>query len=843
MQKIINLNKRSVIAIALCMTFLFGYMPFTTDRAYAADGSITLKVGREIDYASYHTHYFYAGDKDSPVYCAQPQLAAPTSGKYSYSLIKPDSMLAKCLYYGYGGPGYAAYTDKQLSGKWDGTDDAYCLTHIIISIAYDKTTSAAVDPFYGLTDAWKSKAQSLYEYVKGLPDPPVNYRAYLIKVAGCQDILGSFNDTGSISLQKSSSNAAVTADNPNYSLEGAKYGVYYGSTLIGTITTDENGKGSLDNLLVGTYTVKEIEASEGYAIDVSGHNVSVKADQKTSVSVKEVPQSNPMDILLEKLDSETGKKAPQGAASLEGAEFKVEFFSEYSSSKMLKAKANGKADRTWTFRTDAEGKVKFTNDYLVSGDDFYYQSDGKTICLPLGKVVITETKAPEGYLINEEVFTAYITSDGDKESVKTYNKQSVPQQVKRGDLEFVKVSDGDLERLEGVPFTITSLTTGESHTVVTDRNGYVSTAASWNKHTHNTNAGKTSEDGIWFGTSDPDDSKGALIYDDYEIAEQRCKANENMSLLKVKVSVYKDSVTIPLGTMTNDRIEIETTAKDAASGTHFGKPDSKVTIIDTVEYKGLKKGETYKLTGTLMNKETGKPFMENGKAVTAEKTFKAQKSSGTVDVVFTVDGSLLKGKTTVVFEDLYQDDIKLATHADIEDEEQTVYYPEIGTTAKYDNGEKAGKAEKSVTIEDTVKYSGLEAGKEYKITGKLIDKSTGKPLKADGKEITSAKTFTADKASGEVVVSFTFDASEFASTEIVVFENLYMESAEIAVHADINDEGQTVSLESDNPASPKTGDDTAAFVFFALLIAAGASATALRAISRKKQLKEKKKEE
>ena len=172
--------------------------------------------------------------------------------------------------------------------------------------------------------------------------------------------------------------------------------------------------------------------------------------------------------------------------------------------------------------------MSFTKDYLVYGDDFYYQSDGKTPCLPLGKLVITETKAPEGYLLNGEVFTAYITSAGMKETVKTYNEQSVPEQVKRGDLEFVKVSDGDLKRLEGVPFTITSLTTGESHTIVTDKNGYASTAASWNRHSHNTNAGKTSEDGIWFGTSKPDDTKGALIYDDYEIAEQRCKANEGI---------------------------------------------------------------------------------------------------------------------------------------------------------------------------------------------------------------------------------------------------------------------------------------------------------------------------
>ena len=152
------------------------------------------------------------------------------------------------------------------------------------------------------------------------------------------------------------------------------------------------------------------------------------------------------------------------------------------------------------------------------------------------------------------------------------------------------------------------------------------------------------------------------------------------------------------------------------------------------------------------------------------------------------------------------------------------------------------KAEKSITIEDTVKYSGLQEGKTYTMKGTLMDKSTGKPLMLDGKEVTASKNFTADKTSGEVIMSFTFDASALSSTEIVVFENLYKDSTQIAVHADINDEGQT--LESDKPpASPKTGDDMKLFILFALMIAAGASATAVRVISRKKRIKEEKTEE
>lgn len=139
----------------------------------------------------------------------------------------------------------------------------------------------------------------------------------------------------------------------------------------------------------------------------------------------------------------------------------------------------------------------------------------------------------------------------------TAKETAISNQVIRGDLEFVKVSDGDLNRLANVPFSITSKTTGESHTIVTDKNGYASTSSEWNKHTTNTNRGETSEDGIWFGASKPDDAKGALIYDTYILEEQRCDSNEGMNLLKIEVSVYKNHVVVDMGTLTDDQITME----------------------------------------------------------------------------------------------------------------------------------------------------------------------------------------------------------------------------------------------------------------------------------------------
>lgn len=587
--------------------------------------------------------------------------------------------------------------------------------------------------------------------------------------------------------------------------------------------------------------------------------------------------------------------------------------------------------RTWIFKTNADGKIQFTKDYFVSGDDFYYQTDGKTPCLPLGTVTVQESKAPTGYFANDTVTVVKITADGTKESVNFYNASEVPEQVYRGgvkiqkrdletgeakpqgsatlegaeftittlnekavlvdgkeytkdqvvltlttdekglastakdalpfghyridetaspegylnegqisiefditedgkivdltdqehsilnqvirgDLEFVKVSDGEQKRLANVPFTITSVTTGESHTIVTDKNGYASTCSEWNKHTVNTNRGETSEDGIWFGTSDPDDSKGALIYDTYTVEEQRCDANKGMDLLKFEVTIYKDSVTVDLGTLTDDLIEIGTTALDKETGTHMSKPEEKVTLVDTVEYSGLKKGQEYRLVGTLMNAETGEPIQIDGKDVTAEKTFTAKKSSGTVEVTFTFDASSLAGQTTVIFEELYQKDLQLAVHADLTDQEQQISFPEIGTqVTDSETGEHFANADEKVKLTDTITYKGLVPDLEYVATGTLMDVENGEAITINDKPVTASTTFTPKESSGTVDVVFEFDASSLKGKTTVVFESVTQDEKEVAVHAELSDEGQQMFFpEIGTTAScPDTGSQIA----------------------------------
>ena len=243
--------------------------------------------------------------------------------------------------------------------------------------------------------------------------------------------------------------------------------------------------------------------------------------------------------------------------------------------------------------------------------------------------------------------------------------------------------------------------------------------------------------------------------------------------------------------------EIHTTATDKATGTHTGIVNEKTTITDKVDYSNLTVGEKYKVSGVLMNQETGEKLLDkNGNAITSEKEFTAESKDGSIDIEFTFDSSLLAGKTTVVFEDLYNENVRVAFHTDIKDEGQTVHYPEIHTTAT-DAATKTHTAAPDVktTITDKVDYKNLVAGNSYEIKGVLMDKTTGKALlDKDKKEITATKKFTAEKPDGTVELVFTFDSSLLTGKSVVVFEDLYNENIKVAFHTDIKDEGQTVNF-------------------------------------------------
>ena len=646
---------------------------------------------------------------------------------------------------------------------------------------------------------------------------------------------------GYLTLHKDSSNKTLTDANDCYSLAGAEYGVYTDSNCsnkVATLTTNASGNANTVSLNPGRYYVKETKAPKGYFTDSQVYTADVSGANRESspvkLSVSDNPANDPMSMLLGKYDGQKtyngAGNLPQGSATLAGAEFTVDYYAtlDYKSYDDLK-NADVKPTRSWTFSTDSNGFCSFDIAHFVSGDAFWYRLDG-TPALPRGTVVIRETKAPMGYVKSDEVSFQKIQENNSVEGVITYNAPEVAEQVYRSDIEFTKKADNGSDRLAGVPFKVTSLTTGESHIAVTDENGYFSSASSWNAHDSNTNANDwalTASDtidstkldanaGFWFGnnsvldgngttsTSDAvkaDNKLGALPFDTYSVEELRCSANEGYALINTTVTVTRDAKTIDLGTFDDPEPEIHTTAYDASDSDHYVGVGT-VKISDKVEYSHLVAGKTYTVIGELHDAATGDAVTVNGQAITAEKTFTAEDSAGSVTLDYAFDSYDLKGKTLVVYETLTDaKGAKLAEHRDKSDVSQqvTVFTPKLSTSAVSDaDNSKSVTAEGDVTVTDYVRYTGLTAGQTYTLTGTLMDKSTKKAfVDADGNPVTATAEFTADAESGTATVTFTFDASGIKTgTKLVAFETVATNGIEIADHKDINDIDQTVTVKA-----------------------------------------------
>ena len=868
-----------------------------------------------------------------------------------------------------------------------------------VRASYDEIPKAIQDEVYAGAKAFASENKGRYEC-----------GGYIYSGEG-QDI-GQFwakLAVGNATLKKTSSNTSITDGNGLYSIAGATYGVYSDKDCtkqLATLTTDNSGNTDTVEVKAGTVYIKELSAPAGYKVDNTVYSLNVEAGKTATLNVSDTPKVTDTLIELFKIDMETQKDAPQGDASLEGAEFTWKFYVGHYTADNLPSEPT----KTWVTKTiaekDSDGTIHYvsrlSDEYKVSGDSFYTQ-DGKNV-LPLGTLTVEETKAPDGYLLDgaymqadgsEEqikgMYLTQITEDGDiavlsgsnqchvsdkvirggvkiqKRDLETsdtkgqgsatlkdaefeiislndnavlvegklYNKgdvvktiltdiegvastsadllpygkyrieeskapegyltdgaepiefeitedgkiidltgtdTSIYNQVKRGDLEGVKIGAGTHQRLAGVPFRITSKTTGESHIIVTDDNGQFSTSSDWASHKNNTNAGKTSEDGIWFGTSEPDDSKGALLYDTYIIEELRCESNKGFELIPAfEIVVSRNNVTVDLGTLTDEyekEISIHTTAtgKDGEKSIVAGK---EVTIVDMVTLDGLEKGTKYQLKGWQMLKEENTELLIDGQRVESDYTFTADSEEMKIEIEYTFNASSLGGQNLVTFEELYDlsnedEPVKVAEHKDIDDEGQTVLITEriisIHTTATSEDGKKEIEAGKDVTIIDTVTLDGLEVGTKYQLKGWQMIKDENAELIINGERVENDYTFTADSESMEVQIAFTFDASELDGKELVTFEELYDlsnpdEPTKVTEHKDIEDDGQTVTItevpetpeeptEPEQPTTPdtpskttdapKTGDNTNIALFLGLLVLSGAGVAGTYFIKRRR---------
>lgn len=646
-----------------------------------------------------------------------------------------------------------------------------------------------------------------------------------------------------VTLTKTSADVKITNGNANYSLEGAVYYVYKDVNIpdypywnykpYATFTTDANGHAELSKKLEnGNYVTIEQVAPLGYTLDTSVHRFSVNG-KSTDISVVDDPSA--VTLTVTKKDSDTNNSVAAGNASLAGAVYRVSYLQDGSEvHKDITTNSSGRAvlkgipigqikvqeiSSPLGYKLDPivhiynvaphevtsvefelepadfteevmKGQIALHKQYETLDDlaeeqgaefDVYLKSAGSfdaaketerdhittgadgmatTKDLPYGTYVVHQTKGGNGRQLVAD-FDVSISEDG-----KVYSYDLVNVQ-KNAQLKIVKTSEDGV--IEGIKFRVTRLEDGYSAEYTTNAAGEILTETL----------------PIYA------DKDGATKYQ-YKVEELDTEETFGYQL--------PDSQTVELSegeiaSVSFHNVPIEIGTKATVEGEKEVDPLDKVTLTDTVSYTGLVPGKEYRATGVLMDKETGEKLLVDGKEITAETVFVPETKNGSVDVTFIFDATGLHGKEIVVFEDLYRENVLLATHADINDEGQTVKIknPEIGTKATAD-GKKEITADK-ITITDVVSYTDLTPGKEYKLTGVLMNKATNDKLLIDGKEITAEATFTPKATTGEVEMTFTFDARELtAETEVVVFETLYRDGIEIAVHADIEDEGQTVKI-------------------------------------------------
>ena len=644
------------------------------------------------------------------------------------------------------------------------------------------------------------------------------------------------------------------------SLAGAVYGVYHGSDLIDQYTTNASGQFTTKEYVCGdNWYIQEISPSSGYLLDTTKYPVGAEPDKYTlehnqiPIGVKEQAIKGKIQIHKQ---YETLEGTPKDEAA---AEFQVYLKSAGSYDKAKASErdtiitsASGYAvTKNMPYGTYIVHQTKggagreFVDDFevVISANNQTYSyellnelkngqlkiiktsDDGKVEGIQFRVTRLADnyskvyTTDASGLILTE---TLPIFEDNEGKTKYQYRVEELDTKETFGyalpDPQIVTLEEGDIAEVNfhNVPLEIGTMAKFEDGTkdtqsaqdiVLVDTVRYTGlqvgkeyklSGVLMNKATAKPFLDFDGNEVTAEATFTPTDADGTVDVT-FMFSSLHLKQDTEVVVFE---TLYREDIELATHAQIDDegqtvkiRVpEIGTTA--TSEDGHRVDPLGEVTIFDEVSYTNLKPEKEYTVSGVLMDKATGKAFLDaDGKEIKAETTFTPTQPTGTVTVEFVFNATGLHGKEVVAFETLYYEGIELATHAEINDEGQTVKIknPEIGTKATAD-GKKEITADK-ITITDVVSYKDLTPGKEYKLTGVLMNKATNDKLLIDGKEITAEATFTPKATTGEVEMTFTFDARELtAETEVVVFETLYRDGIEIAVHADIEDEGQTVKI-------------------------------------------------
>ena len=619
----------------------------------------------------------------------------------------------------------------------------------------------------------------------------------------------------SLSMQKKSTLSAdeIAKSNGEYSLKDAQYGLFSGTDVVGsptgevvkegalpkyTLITDDNGYAKLSYIESGTWYLKELKAPQGHQLDTRTYKLTVKRGQPEVHWSGEyrVPVAYTTDKPIEKVTQPTPEigttlKDDQGLKTVDAKPItlvdtvsykNLKPGTEYTVSGRLMDKETGNE-----LSPAVTATTKFTPTSANGTVDIKFTLDASKLG---GKKVVAFEKVSEGG--NVVASHEDINDEGQTVTVKKPVPNPTIGTTLKDDQGAKEVEPKQITLVDTVKYT--NLIVGKEYEVSgrlmdKETNKELSPAV-----TATTKFTATQADGTV-------DIKFTL--DASKLAGKRIVAFEKVSESGKVVASHEDindeGQTVVVKT---PNPSIGTTLKDD-QGAKEVEP-KQITLVDTVKYTNLIVGKEYEVSGRLMDKETGK---ELSPAVTATTKFTATQSNGSIDIKFTLDASRLAGKRIVAFEKVSQGGKVVASHEDINDEDQTVKVkspnPSIGTTLKDDKGAKEVEP-KQVTLVDTVKYTNLIVGKEYEVSGRLMDKETGKELSP---AVTATTKFTATQSNGSIDIKFTLDASKLAGKKVVAFEKVSESGKVVASHEDINDEGQTVVVKSPNPSIGTTLKD------------------------------------
>lgn len=528
-----------------------------------------------------------------------------------------------------------------------------------------------------------------------------------------------------------------------------------------------------EKLPYGDYTLKEVQAPYGYVLDDTPVPFSItqkNSSTDTGVTVvkikaRDVAQKGVINItktgeIFSSVEENKGVYTPKySVGNLKGAVFEI-----YAAEDI----------------TTLDGTVRYDQGSLV--DTITTDDDGvaKSKELYLGKYTVIEKTAPNGYVHNAAKYDAELTYAGQNVSVTStdlsvYNdRQKISVSLKKIMAEDKKFSIGNNGEITSVRFGI-------------------------------------------YTDEDIKASNGDVIPKDALITFANCDKNGNISFdcdLPIGFKWYaKEIATDEHYILSNKKYEFDT---------EYQGQNVKVIDIEVNNDKAIENNLIYgSVKGLKVDRETqevikgatfGLFFANTSELTEKNAVLTAVTDESGVFVFNNIPyGEYLIKELKPTDGYLDNEDVFTVT---IKDNEQVVELtaindkvPELKTTATV-NGKKEVIAKGEISIKDTVEYKHLVLNTEYVIKGTLIDKSTGKQFKVKGKEITSTVKFVPDKADGKVEVTFTFDGSAIKKdTELVVFETLYRDGVELTTHADINDDGQTVTIKPYIPHNPKTGDE------------------------------------